>query len=227
VADDKGPIERAADLFVYAPIGFAVLARDLGAAALADMAKRGRSEIDQAQKRVGNQITQYRFVGQYAVDQELTPRVKPVVDELKRAFDRLTGGFAPSSPTAPARPAQSPTTAPAPAPVVPQPSAGNGAAADMRAQQEADRAAAAALRESIVGPAQRSPAALLKQRRGITADGLPVHSFRSLLADLATLTRNTVEMPLEGARELTIYARPTAVQQKAFALLGISPERTQ
>jgi len=34
-------------------------------------------------------------------------------------------------------------------------------------------------------------------------------------------------MPLEGARELTIYARPTAVQQKAFALLGISPERTQ
>jgi hypothetical protein len=52
-----------------------------------------------------------------------------------------------------------------------------------------------------------------------------VHSFRTLLADLATLTRNTVEMPLEGARALTIYARPTAVQQKAFALLGISPER--
>jgi len=145
VADDKGPIERAADLFVYAPIGFAVLARDLGAAALADMAKRGRSEIDQAQKRVGNQITQYRFVGQYAVDQELTPRVKPVVDELKRAFDRLTGGFGSSSPTAPARPAHSPATAPAPAPVAPQPVASNGAAADVRAQQEADRAAAAAL----------------------------------------------------------------------------------
>src|SRR3954468_22330870 len=90
-----------------------------------------------------------------------------------------------------------------------------------------DRATAAALRESIVGPAQRSPAALVKQTRGITADGLPVHSFRSLLADLATLTRNTVETAIAGAGELTVYARPTPLQTRAFALLGISPERTQ
>src|SRR5215212_10235729 len=93
--------------------------------------------------------------------------------------------------------------------------------------EEDDRAAAAALRESIVGPAQRSPAALSKQTRGITADGLPVHSFRSLLADLATLTRNTVETAIAGAGELTVYARPTPLQTRAFALLGISPERTQ
>jgi hypothetical protein len=93
--------------------------------------------------------------------------------------------------------------------------------------EDDDRAGAQALREGVVLPAQRSPAALAKETRGITADGLPVHSFRSLLADLATLTCNTVEIPLEGGRELTIYARPTAVQQKAFALLGISPERTQ
>jgi hypothetical protein len=92
---------------------------------------------------------------------------------------------------------------------------------------EDDDRAAAALRESIVGPAQRSPAALSKQTRGITADGLPVHSFRSLLADLATLTRNTVETAIAGAGELTLYARPTPLQTRAFALLGISPERTQ
>src|SRR5215218_3206757 len=90
-----------------------------------------------------------------------------------------------------------------------------------------DRAAAEGLRESIVRPAQRSPAALSKQTRGITADGLPVHSFRSLLADLATLTRNTVETAIAGAGELTVYARPTPLQTRAFALLGISPERTQ
>src|SRR3954468_2297548 len=90
-----------------------------------------------------------------------------------------------------------------------------------------DDRAASALRESIVRPAQRSPAALSKQTRGITADGLPVHSFRSLLADLATLTRNTVETALAGAGELTVYARPTPLQTRAFALLGISPERTQ
>ena len=93
--------------------------------------------------------------------------------------------------------------------------------------EDDDRAAAEALRESIVGPAQRSPAALSKQTRGITADGLPVHSFRSLLADLATLTRNTVETAIAGAGELTVYARPTPLQTRAFALLGISPERTQ
>ena len=93
--------------------------------------------------------------------------------------------------------------------------------------EDDDRAAAAALRESIVRPAQRSPAALSKQTRGITADGLPVHSFRSLLADLATLTRNTVETAIAGAGELTVYARPTPLQTRAFALLGISPERTQ
>ena len=67
----------------------------------------------------------------------------------------------------------------------------------------------------------------MKQTRGITADGLPVHSFRSLLADLATLTRNTVETAIAGAGELTVYARPTPLQTRAFALLGISPERTQ
>ena len=54
-----------------------------------------------------------------------------------------------------------------------------------------------------------------------------MHSFRSLLADLATLTRNTVTTALAGAGDLTVYARPSPVQQKAFALLGIAPERTQ
>jgi transposase len=93
--------------------------------------------------------------------------------------------------------------------------------------EDDDRTGAEALRESVVRPAQRSPSALSKQTRGITADGLPVHSLRSLLADLATLTRNTVETPLAGAGELTVYARPTPLQAKAFALLGISPERTQ
>jgi len=93
--------------------------------------------------------------------------------------------------------------------------------------EDDDRAAGEALRESVVRPAQRSPAAVSKQTRGITVDGLPVHSFGSLMADLATLTRNTVTTPLAGAGELIVYARPTPVQARAFALLGISPERTQ
>jgi hypothetical protein len=100
VSDHKSPVDQAIDLAVYAPIGLAVLARDLGAAALAELAKRGRSEVDQAQKQLGNQITQYRFVGQYAVDQEIRPKVEPLIGELRKAFERFTGTSAPT-PSAP------------------------------------------------------------------------------------------------------------------------------
>jgi len=90
-----------------------------------------------------------------------------------------------------------------------------------------DREAAEALRTSIVAKAKRSPAALAKQRLGVTDDGLPVHSFQSLLADLATFTRNTTVTPLNDSYEFTVCARPTPIQTKAFNLLGIKPERTQ
>src|SRR5271170_6033722 len=55
-----------------------------------------------------------------------------------------------------------------------------------------DREAAEALRDSPVAKAQRSPKALAKSASGKAPDGVPVHSFRSLLADLATLCRNTI-----------------------------------
>ena len=90
-----------------------------------------------------------------------------------------------------------------------------------------DREAAAALRTSIVAKAGRSLAAQAKQTRGVTDDGLPVHSFQSLLADLATLTRNEVVTAVAPAAALTLYTRPTTLQQKAFDLLGIDPARTQ
>jgi hypothetical protein len=57
---------------------------------------------------------------------------------------------------------------------------------------DTDREAAEALRKSVVAQAQCSPAAVKKQTTGLTEDGLPVHSFHSLLADLATLARNTI-----------------------------------
>jgi transposase len=90
-----------------------------------------------------------------------------------------------------------------------------------------DREAAAALRTSIVAKAGRSLAAQAKQTRGVTDDGLPVHSFQSLLADLATLTRNEVVTAVAPAAAFTLYTRPTTLQQKAFDLLGIDPARTQ
>ena len=92
---------------------------------------------------------------------------------------------------------------------------------------DADQAAAEAVRTSIVAKAPRSPAALAKQTTGRTADGLPVHSFQSLLADLATLTRNTMLSALAPEHPFTLTARPTPLQQKAFDLLGLAAARTQ
>jgi transposase len=76
------------------------------------------------------------------------------------------------------------------------------------------------LRRSVVAPAQRSKAALKKQTTGVTPDGLPVHSFRTLLADLATMARNTISTAINPHYPLTVVTRPTPVQQKAFDLLG-------
>jgi transposase len=87
---------------------------------------------------------------------------------------------------------------------------------------DTDKAAAEAARSSAVAPAQRSEAAISKQTKGVTAEGLPVHSFRSLLADLGTLARNTIVTAITPALPLIVLTRPTAVQRRAFELLGVA-----
>jgi hypothetical protein len=75
---------------------------------------------------------------------------------------------------------------------------------------------------SPVAPAARSPKALAKAAAKRTGDDLPVHSFASLLTDLATICLNTItpaDPALPGFRLVTI---PTAVQRHAFDLLGVS-----
>ncbi len=86
---------------------------------------------------------------------------------------------------------------------------------------DTDKDAAEALRTSVVAQAQRSPAAVAKQTTRLTEDGLPVHSFHSLLTDLATLVRNTIITAISPDYPLTVLTRPTPIQHKAFALLGI------
>lgn len=87
---------------------------------------------------------------------------------------------------------------------------------------DTDKQAADALRASVVAKAERSPAAVTKQTTGRTDDGLPVHSFQTLLADLATITRNTVVTAIAPDAPFTITTRPTPIHKKAFDLLGVS-----
>jgi transposase len=86
-----------------------------------------------------------------------------------------------------------------------------------------DPTAAARERASIVAPAQPSPAALRKRASKVTADGLPVHSFQSLLRDLATCTLNEMTTTLNEAYSFTLVATPTPIQAQAFARLAVDP----
>ena len=92
---------------------------------------------------------------------------------------------------------------------------------------DTDRETAAALRNSAVAKAQRSPAAHRKETTGLTTDGLPVQSFQSLLADLATYCRIQATTALNENYVFTLYSRPNQTQARAFELLGIKPDCTQ
>ena len=92
---------------------------------------------------------------------------------------------------------------------------------------ETDHEAASAARVSIVAKAERSQAAKAKEATGHTADGLPVHSLRTLLADLATYSRIEATTALNQKYVFTLYTRPTPTQQRAFELLGVNPECSQ
>jgi hypothetical protein len=85
-----------------------------------------------------------------------------------------------------------------------------------------DKPAAQAARTSPAAPAARSPRALAKAAAKRTEDSLPVHSFASLLADLATICLNQIQPAdpaLPGSRLVTT---PTLTQHRAFELLGTS-----
>jgi hypothetical protein len=82
-----------------------------------------------------------------------------------------------------------------------------------------DRPQGEAKRQSVVAPAQRSDSAQQKDRTKHTPAGQPVHSFRTLLDDLATLTKNRVR---SGDSTFDLLATPTDLQSQAFRLLKLT-----
>ena len=59
-----------------------------------------------------------------------------------------------------------------------------------------------------------------------TSNGLPVHSFETLMDDLATLTLNSVSLPGHPGAVVPMVSEPTEIQERAMELIGIKPERT-
>jgi hypothetical protein len=86
---------------------------------------------------------------------------------------------------------------------------------------------ASSSRASPVAKAVRSDHAKAKDASKLADDGLPLHSFRTLLQDLATLAYNVTSTTLNPEAKIVLTTRPTPIQQKAFSLLGINPACTQ
>jgi hypothetical protein len=82
---------------------------------------------------------------------------------------------------------------------------------DQQAKRERDPVAAA----------ERSAEAKEKAQSKKRSDGSPVHSFQSLLRNLATIVRNTCQSrdAEAGTPSFTIDTQPTLNQRKAFQLL--------
>lgn len=79
------------------------------------------------------------------------------------------------------------------------------------------------LADDPVAPAQRSDQALRKARSQQLADGAPVHSLRTLLVALATLTLTRVLPPgLPESAAFQLTSTPTPLQLRALSLLGLS-----
>jgi hypothetical protein len=72
-----------------------------------------------------------------------------------------------------------------------------------------------------VAPAQRSPSAQAKAYLKRTKEGWPVHSFQTLLKDLATICKDRIQPNVPGAPAFNKITIPTPLQQKAFQLLHL------
>jgi len=85
-----------------------------------------------------------------------------------------------------------------------------------------DKPAAQAARPSPVAPAERSPKALAKAATKRTTGDQPVHSFATLLRDLATICLNQIQPADPDMPGFQIVTTPTPIQRTALDLLGVS-----
>jgi transposase len=85
-----------------------------------------------------------------------------------------------------------------------------------------DKPQAQTARTSIVAPAQRSASARQKALTKQTSDGMKVHSFQTLLGDLATIVKSRIQPKDKTIPTFDMLTTPTVIQQRALDLLGVT-----
>ncbi len=125
MSDDnhKGPVDRALDVFVYAPLGLALLARDSAPGLVHAFVERGRAEIETRRHDAESKLEQAKAVGRFALDfgvPKLRKGVETRISEARGRAGQPFGGLGREErPTGvPAAPphAAAPVSHPAPAP---------------------------------------------------------------------------------------------------------------
>jgi hypothetical protein len=121
VSQQQNPLERAVDLFVYAPIGVAMFARDTVPTFLKMFVSRGQTELQHRRKTLADQANQYRAVGRFAVKYggpEVRRNASGRIDGARRLAEETFSGLVvprlPGRPSEPVAPAPERAAAPAP-----------------------------------------------------------------------------------------------------------------
>ncbi len=129
MTDHDTPLERAVELFVYAPIGLAMFAKDTVPTFMKMFVARGQTEVTQRRKTAESQADQYKTIGKMAVKyggpevkrqaEAAATTVKKKAGETVAGIAAATAAPAPSRQVAPSRPVRvapaykSPSSAPA------------------------------------------------------------------------------------------------------------------
>jgi hypothetical protein len=131
------PIALAVELAVYAPIGVAAYALEVGPDVVRTVVARGRAEVEIRQEQVAGRVRHFKGAGQVAIAFGL-PLLRRKVGQRLASLRPEPPAPAPAKP-APAARAATPTPAPAPAAGVPTPAASsNGHHVDLTVADVAD-----------------------------------------------------------------------------------------
>jgi hypothetical protein len=142
MTDEKRPLDQALELFVYAPLGFALAARD----ELPKLVEKGRATLDP-------QLAMARMIGEFAVthgQKEAEKAVRQATELLGDVLGRPTPPPAPAAPTSASAPG--PVPAPPRAPRAPKAATnGSGPKADHLAIPGYDALAASQVVQRLAG----------------------------------------------------------------------------
>ena len=92
--NDNDSVQRAKEILVYAPVGFAMYLRDTAPSFLKVFVARGRAEFDQKKKSVGDQIGQVRDTGATTAEETAPQMLRLVTDGLSRVKETAEGALA-------------------------------------------------------------------------------------------------------------------------------------